>query len=425
MSTIADIKALEVLDSRGNPTVMVTVSLQDGSTGKAIVPSGASTGTLEAVELRDKDPKRYEGKGVLTAASHAQGIIRENLLGKCVLDQATIDKIMIEVDGTPNKSNLGANAILAVSLAVARSAAHHLQIPLYEYIGGKTATRLPCPMINIINGGAHADNPLDFQEFMIRPVGASCFHEAVRMGAEVFHTLKNLLKKAGYSTSVGDEGGFAPKIASPTAALDFILQAIEKTGYEPGKDLTLAIDFAASEYFEDGLYIEKKKKLAQESFYKKTPLEMIDFLEELLQKYPIDSIEDPLAENDGDNWVLLTKRLGHKVQIVGDDIFVTNPKIFREGIEKKIGNSILIKLNQIGTLSETLTTIAIAKEHGYTFIPSHRSGETEDTTLADLAVATGSGQIKTGSLSRSERVAKYNRLLEIERKLSHSARFGK
>lgn len=425
MSKIKRIHALEVLDSRGNPTLEVCVETTSGCIGKALVPSGASTGEHEAIELRDQDPKRYFGKGVLKAVQHVKGPLQELLQGKEVFDQKAIDQEMIRFDGTANKSNMGANAILGISLAVAKAAALEKKIPLYRYLGGHQAHLLPCPMMNILNGGAHADSSLDFQEFMIRPIGAPSFKEALRMGTEVFHTLKKLLKSHQYSTSIGDEGGFAPLLPSHESALDFIIQAIEKAGYRPGKEITIALDCAASEFYDPASkgYIEKKKKDQGHPFATLTRDQHVDQLVSLCKKYPIDSIEDGMDQNDWEGWVTLTKKLPD-LQIVGDDLFVTNPRFLQKGIDQKAGNAILIKLNQIGTLSETLDTIDLAKKHGYRFIISHRSGETEDTTLADLAVATSSGQIKTGSLCRTDRVAKYNRLLEIEDELGKDAVFA-
>lgn len=425
MSLIRDVHALEVLDSRGNPTLEVVVRTEKGSIGKAMVPSGASTGEHEAVELRDQDPLRYYGKGVLKAVSHVNGPIKHLLLGRNAQDQHTLDQELIALDGTNNKSKLGANAILGASLAIAKAAATDLNIPLYQYLGKKDGHILPCPMINILNGGAHADNVLDFQEFMIRPIGAPTFKEAVRMGAEVFHTLKKLLSKNRYSTSVGDEGGFAPQIASHEIALDFLLQAIELAGFSPGKDISLALDCAASELYDShtGLYVETKKKQKNMPFLSRTAEEQVEYLASLCQKYPIDSIEDGMDQNDWQGWKLLTQKL-HHIQIVGDDLFVTNPVFLQKGIEQKTANAILIKLNQIGTLSETLQTIELAQKNNYRCIISHRSGETEDTTLADIAVATSAKQVKTGSLSRTDRVAKYNRLLEIEDELGQSAIYG-
>ncbi len=421
MKTIQSIHALEILDSRGNPTLEVILRGSDGSVGKAAVPSGASTGEHEAVELRDGDKKRYLGKGVLKAVANVNGPLTKLLMGRDLLDQKGIDHLMIQADGTPNKAHFGANAILGISLAAAKAAAASQKQPLYRYLGGPSATHLPVPMMNILNGGAHADNLLDFQEFMI---GASSFREAVRWGAEVFHTLKGLLKKEGFSTSVGDEGGFAPALPSNEAALDLIVQSIEKAGFAPGKEITIALDPAASEFYDPSahLYLEKKKKERGLSFANRSTSEQIDYLEELCAKYPIDSIEDGLDQNDWKGWQAFTAQMGKKLQIVGDDLFVTNAKFLQKGIDLKAANAILIKVNQIGTLTETLETIALAKQHGYATIISHRSGETEDTTIADLCVATSAGQIKTGSLSRSDRVAKYNRLLEIEDELESSPR---
>lgn len=416
MSYIRSVKGREILDSRGNPTVEVEITTDQNISVKASVPSGASTGENEALELRDGDPQYYFGKGVLKAVSNVNGPIAQLLLGEHVCEQERLDHLMLKGDGTENKSHFGANAILGTSLALSRAGALTAKLPLYRYIGGTHAHILPCPMINIINGGAHADNTLDFQEFMIRPIGAATFKEAVRWGAEVFHTLKNLLKKEGHIVAVGDEGGFAPHLKSNEEALDFIITAITKAGYRPGKDISLALDCAASEFFNKGThrYVEKKKKQRGEEFIERTSEQQIDYLDQLCQKYPIDSIEDGLAEWDWTGWQLLTQRLGHRIQLVGDDIFVTNPKFLRKGIEMGIGNAILIKVNQIGTLSETLETIRLAQTHGYATIISHRSGETEDSFIADIAVASNAGQIKTGSLSRSDRVAKYNRLLTIE-----------
>lgn len=404
----------EVLDSRGNPTIEVECFLSDGSHGKACVPSGASTGSREALELRDND-SRYMGKGVLKAVENVNKLIAPALVGRSPFDQREIDLTMIEMDGTENKSKIGANAILGVSMAVLKAAANSLGIPLYRYIGGLTARTLPVPFMNVINGGVHADNPLDIQEFMIVPAGAPTFREALRYGAETFHTLKKILKSRGQVTSVGDEGGFAPQITSTEEALDILMEAIEKAGYKPGKDIYLALDSAASEFYTDGKYKFEGKTLSSE--------EMIDIYDRLISRYPIISLEDPLAEEDWEGWELITKRLGERIQIIGDDIFVTNTRIFREGIRRKIANSILIKLNQIGTVSETIDTINLAYKAGYTAVVSHRSGETEDTTIADFAVGMGTGMIKTGSLSRSERIAKYNRLLEIEEELGKDAVF--
>jgi enolase len=412
MSKIKSIHALEILDSRGNPTVEAIVATDTGFTGKAAVPSGASTGEHEAVELRDKDKKRYGGKGVLKAVSHINGTLAKLLIGQNVWEQEKLDKLMIECDGTSNKSRLGANAILGVSLAAAKAGAAAKKIPLYRYLGGEKAHLLPIPMMNVINGGAHADNDLEFQEFMIRPQGAPTFREAVRWGAEVFHVLKALLKEKGHIVSVGDEGGFAPRLKSHEQALDFLLKAIKKAGYKAGPEISIAIDCAASEYYD----AKKKKYLGMSLPH------YLKYLKKLCKEYPISSIEDPLDQNDWEGWRQLTAEL--PIQVVGDDIFVTNPIFLQKGIKMKVANAILIKPNQIGTLTETLQTIALAKKAGYATILSHRSGETEDTTIADLAVATSAGQIKTGSLSRSDRVAKYNRLLEIEDELDENALFN-
>jgi len=418
MSEIVDVYAREILDSRGNPTLEVEVFLESGAFGRAAVPSGASTGEREAMELRDGDKSRYLGKGVLKAVDNVNNVIAEEVIGMEADDQVGIDMKMIELDGTEFKTNLGANAILGVSLAVAKAAAEESGQPLYKYIGGANARELPLPMMNIINGGSHADNNVDIQEFMIMPAGASSFKEALQMGAEIFHTLKSVLKSKGYSTAVGDEGGFAPNLKSNEEALEVIMEAIVKAGYKPGEDVLLALDVAASELFADGKYT-----LENEMQKVKSAVEMVNFYEDLVNRYPIISIEDGLAENDWDGWKLMTERLGSRIQIVGDDLFVTNPKILQEGIQKGIANSILIKLNQIGTLTETLEAIEMAKRAGYTTVISHRSGETEDTTLADLAVAVNSGQIKTGSLCRTDRVAKYNQLLRIEDELDSTSRF--
>jgi enolase len=418
MSEIVDIYAREILDSRGNPTLEVDVFLESGAFGRASVPSGASTGEREALELRDGDTARYLGKGVLKAVDNVNNEIADELIGMEADDQVGIDMRMIELDGTEYKSKLGANAILGVSLAVAKAAADEAGQSLYKYIGGAGARELPLPMMNIINGGAHADNNVDIQEFMIMPAGARNFAEALRMGAEIFHALKSVLKGKGYNTSVGDEGGFAPNLKSNEEALEVIMEAIVKAGYKPGEDVLLALDVASSELFRDGVYT-----LENEAQKTKSAAEMVDFYENLVNKYPIISIEDGMAENDWDGWKLLTERLGKRIQIVGDDLFVTNPKILKEGIQKGIANSILIKLNQIGTLTETLEAIEMAKRAGYTTVISHRSGETEDTTLADLAVAVNAGQIKTGSLCRTDRVAKYNQLLRIEEELDSTALF--
>jgi enolase len=416
MPIIYDVFAREVLDSRGNPTVEVDVTLESGVSGRAIVPSGASTGEREALELRDGDPKRYKGKGVLRAVDNVNNIIAPEIEGIDVIDQAYIDDLLIEMDGTENKSNLGANAILGVSMACARAAAEYVDLPLYQYIGGIRGRELPVPMMNVINGGAHAQNSLDVQEFMIVPAGAENFSEALRMGTEVFHTLKGILKDKGYSTGVGDEGGFAPQIKSTKEALDTLMVAIEKAGYKPGKDILLALDVAASELYKKGKYH------IDGNVWDSTKL--IGFYDSLIKKYPIISIEDGFAENDWKGWTAFTEQCTSRIQIIGDDVFVTNPKIFMDGIKKGVANSILIKLNQIGTVTETLTTIELAKRAGYTCVISHRSGETEDTFIADLAVATNAGQIKTGSASRSERIAKYNQLLRIEEGLGDLAIFG-
>lgn len=419
MSGIAEIRAREILDSRGNPTVEVDVALESGARGRAAVPSGASTGTREALELRDGDRKRYLGKGVRKAVANVHKILAPALLGKDAADQVAVDRAMIALDGTPNKGKLGANAILGVSLAVAKAAADEAKLPLYRYLGGANAHELPVPQMNVINGGAHADNNLDLQEFMIVPAGAPTFAEALRMAAEVFHTLKALLKKKSLNTAVGDEGGFAPNLGSNEEALALIVEAIEMAGYKPGRDLALALDAAASEFYENGRYVMKGEAQAQRSSE-----DMIKYYENLIRRYPILSIEDGLGEQDWKGWKMLTERLGDRVQLVGDDIFVTNPEIFAKGIAEGLGNSILIKLNQIGTLTETLETIEMAKRAGYTAVVSHRSGETEDVTIADLAVGLSAGQIKTGSLSRTDRTAKYNRLLRIEEELGTAARYA-
>ena len=423
MSKIEKIVAREVLDSRGNPTVEVDVTLESGVVGRASVPSGASTGENEAIELRDGDKKRYLGKGVLKAVKNVNEVIAPALIGECALQQRKIDKAMIALDGTKTKSNLGANAILGVSLAVAKAAAIYLDMPLYRYIGGTNAYTLPVPMMNIINGGSHSDAPIAFQEFMIRPVGACCFREGLRMGAEVFHSLKAVLKSKGLSTAVGDEGGFAPTLAGGTEeALESILLAIKNAGYEPGKDVMIGLDCAASEFYKDGVYDYTKFEGANAK--KRTSAEQVDYLAELAANYPIDSIEDGMAEGDWDGWKLLTDKLGKKIQLVGDDLFVTNVEYLKKGIDMGCANSILIKVNQIGSLTETLDAIEMAHRAGYTSVTSHRSGETEDATIADIAVATNSGQIKTGSLSRSDRMAKYNQLLRIEEELGDLAAYG-
>lgn len=419
---IKSIKGREVLDSRGNPTVEVDVVLESGVIGRAAVPSGASTGENEALELRDGDKGRYLGKGVLKAVDNINNIIAPALTGYCVLEQRAIDHKMLELDGTKTKSKLGANAILGVSLAVAKAAAAHLNIPLYRYIGGTNTYTLPVPMMNIINGGSHSDAPIAFQEFMIRPVGAPSFREGLRMGTEVFHALKKVLHDRGLSTAVGDEGGFAPALDGTEDALNSILKAIEVAGYVPGKDVMIGLDCASSEFYKDGVYDYTKFEGAKG--VKRTREEQIAYLEELVTKYPIDSIEDGMSENDWDGWKKLTARIGDRCQLVGDDLFVTNVEFLSKGIETACGNSILIKVNQIGSLSETLDTIEMAHRHGYTTVTSHRSGETEDATIADIAVATNSGQIKTGSLSRSDRMAKYNQLLRIEEELGALAVYG-
>lgn len=412
----------EVLDSRGNPTVEVDVTLASGVVGRAAVPSGASTGENEAIELRDGDKGRYLGKGVLKAVANINDVIAPALIGMSALKQRDIDLKMIALDGTKTKSNLGANAILGVSLAVAKAAANYLDLPLYRYIGGTNTFALPVPMMNIINGGSHSDAPIAFQEFMIRPVGAPSFREGLRMGAEVFHSLKKVLHDRNLSTAVGDEGGFAPTLDGTEDALESILKAIEKAGYTPGKDVTIALDCASSEFYKDGVYDYSKFEGA--TGVKRTSAEQAEFLAELVSKYPIDSIEDGMAEGDWDGWKLLTDKIGSKCQLVGDDLFVTNVEYLKKGIELGCANSILIKVNQIGTLSETLDAIEMAHRHGYTSVTSHRSGETEDATIADIAVATNSGQIKTGSLSRSDRMAKYNQLLRIEEELGSLAVYG-
>ena len=428
---IEKIHAREILDSRGNPTVEVEVTLENGVMGRAAVPSGASTGENEALELRDGDKERYLGKGVLKAVENVNKVIAPALKGDCVLEQRAIDYKMLAIDGTPTKSKLGANAILGVSLACAQAAAKALNIPLYRYIGGCNAYTLPVPMMNIVNGGAHSAAPIAFQEFMIRPVGASSEREAIRMGAEVFHNLAKLLKARGLSTAVGDEGGYAPNFDGIEDALDTIVEAIKKAGYEPGKDVKIAMDCAASEFAtcENGKWYYDYRQLKNGA--KKDPNgkklsadEQIAYLEELITKYPIDSIEDGLDENDWDNWVKLTEKIGNRCQLVGDDLFVTNTKFLEKGIKMGAANSILIKVNQIGSLTETLEAIEMAHRHGYTTVTSHRSGETEDTTIADIAVATNSGQIKTGSLSRTDRMAKYNQLIRIEEELGDTAKYG-
>ena len=418
MTNIGAIIGREVLDSRGNPTVEAEVQLASGTIGRAIVPSGASTGEHEAVELRDGDNARFLGKGVLKAVENVNGEIADALANFDAYDQRALDQKMIELDGTENKGRLGANAILAVSMAAARAAAAEYGLPLYRYLGGAGANTLPTPMMNILNGGAHADNNVDFQEFMVMPVGAPSFSEALRWGVEVFHTLKGVLKKRGYNTAVGDEGGFAPSVKSNVEAIDVVLEAIQQAGYKPGEEIAIALDPAASEFYQDGKYVFKKSDKSA-----KSSDDMVKFWAKWVNDYPIVSLEDGLSEEDWDGWQNLTKELGGKIQLVGDDIFVTNIQIFGEGIEKGIANSILIKLNQIGTVSETLDAIDLGRRNGYTSVISHRSGETEDTFIADLAVATGAGQIKTGSASRTDRIAKYNQLLRIEEELGNSARF--
>ncbi|WP_119288157.1 phosphopyruvate hydratase [Azohydromonas sediminis] len=417
MSAIVDIVGREILDSRGNPTVECDVLLESGTMGRAAVPSGASTGSREAIELRDGDKGRYLGKGVLRAVEHINTEISEAVLGLDASEQAFLDKTLIDLDGTDNKGRLGANAMLAVSMAVARAAAEESGLPLYRYFGGMGGMQLPVPMMNVINGGAHANNSLDLQEFMIVPVGAPSFREAVRYGAEVFHALKKIIDAKGMSTAVGDEGGFAPSVASHEAAIQLILEAIDKAGYEAGTQIAIALDCAASEFHKDGKYVLEGEGLTLE------PAAWIDMLAAWVDKYPIVSIEDGMGEGDWDGWKLLTERLGRKVQLVGDDLFVTNTKILKEGIERGIANSILVKINQIGTLTETFAAIEMAKRAGYTAVISHRSGETEDSTIADIAVGTNAGQIKTGSMSRSDRIAKYNQLLRIEEDLGDVARY--
>lgn len=417
MTEIINVNAREILDSRGNPTVEVDLVLACGAKGRAAVPSGASTGTREALEMRDNSPHRYSGKGVLNAVTNVNEVIAPEIIGFDAMDQAGLDRTMIDIDGTENKSRLGANAILGVSMAAARAAANAAGISLFRHIGGITARVLPVPMMNVINGGAHAPNNLDIQEFMIVPYGSTSVVEAIRMGAETFHCLKGILNKAGLNTAVGDEGGFAPNLKSNEEALEFIVNAIETAGYRPGKDIGIALDAAASEFYKNGKYLfaSEGKELSAE--------ELVDYYESLCSKFPLCSIEDGLAEQDWANWQMMTKRLGQEIQIVGDDIFVTNPDIFKKGISEEIGNSILIKLNQIGTVTETLDTILMAKTSGYTTVISHRSGETEDSFIADLAVAVNSGQIKTGSMSRSDRIAKYNQLIRIEEELGVGALF--
>ena len=423
MSEIVDVNAREILDSRGNPTLEVDIILDSGATGRAAVPSGASTGVNEALELRDGDKNRYLGKGCQKAVDNVNDIIAPAIIGMDAIDQAGIDNTMLELDGTDTKSKLGANAMLGVSLSIAHAAADELGIPLFRYIGGTNAKALPVPMMNIINGGSHSDAPIAFQEFMIRPVGASNFKEGLRCGAEVFHALKAIIKQKGLSTAVGDEGGFAPNFSGGTEeALDSIMQAIKDAGYEPGKDVTIALDCAASEFFEDGVY--NYAKFEGDSGISRTPSEQTDYLSELIDAYPIDSIEDGMNEEDWEGWKLLTDKIGQKCQLVGDDLFVTNVKFLSRGISEGCGNSILIKVNQIGTLSETLDAIEMDHKAGFTAVVSHRSGETSDNTIADIAVATNAGQIKTGSLSRSDRISKYNQLLRIEEMLGSDSRYG-
>ena len=428
MTTITDVNAREILDSRGNPTVEVEVYLESGAFGRAAVPSGASTGENEALELRDGDESRYLGKGVLKAVDNVNKKIADEIIEMDAVDQIGIDRVIIELDGTPAKSNLGANAILGVSLAVAHAAANALDLPLFRYLGGTNAKILPVPMMNIINGGAHSDAPIDFQEFMIRPVGADSFREGLRMGTEIFHALKGELKKRGLSTAVGDEGGFAPSLSGVEEAIEVIMTSIENAGYKPGRkdgggEVSLALDVASSEFYQNTEYVFSKS--AKDGTPKrKSSKEMVDYLEELINKYPIDSIEDGMAESDWEGWRLLTERVGSKCQLVGDDLFVTNVKYLHRGISERCGNSILIKVNQIGTLSETLDAIDMAHKSGFSTVISHRSGETEDATIADIAVATNAGQIKTGSLSRSDRIAKYNQLLRIEEILEENALYG-
>jgi len=418
MTVIIDVHARQILDSRGNPTVEVDVTLEDGSLGRAAVPSGASTGAHEAVELRDGDKAKYLGKGVLKAVEAVNGEILDAIGGMDAEEQVLIDETMLELDGTPNKSRLGANAILGVSLAVAKAAADAVALPLYRYVGGTQARVLPVPMMNIINGGAHADNPIDFQEFMIMPVGAESIAEAVRMGSEIFHTLKKGLKDAGHNTNVGDEGGFAPNLPSAEAALDFIMKSIESAGYKPGQDIVIGLDCASTEFFKNGTYDYEGEG------QKRNPQQQAEYLARLVSSYPIHSIEDGMAEDDWEGWKILTDLIGSKCQLVGDDLFVTNVTRLSEGIRKGVGNSLLVKVNQIGSLTETLAAVDMAHRAGYTAVMSHRSGETEDSTIADLAVATNCGQIKTGSLARSDRLAKYNQLIRIEEELGSQARYA-
>jgi len=418
LTSITEIRGRQVLDSRGNPTVEAEVFLDGGASARAIVPSGASTGEHEAVELRDGDKLHYLGKGVLKAVANVNTEIAEALTGADAADQRNIDARLIDLDGTPNKGRLGANAILAVSMAAARASARACELPLYRYLGGAAANTLPTPMMNILNGGAHADNNVDFQEFMVMPVGAPSFSEALRWGVEVFHTLKGVLKRRGYNTAVGDEGGFAPSVKSNVEAIEVVLEAIQQAGYKPGAEIAIALDPAASEFYQDGKYVFKKSDKSA-----KSSEDMVNYWAKWAKDYPIVSLEDGLAEDDWDGWALLTKALGDSIQLVGDDLFVTNVKRLQEGIDKGVGNSILIKVNQIGTVSETLDSIDLARRNGYTSVISHRSGETEDTFIADLAVATGAGQIKTGSASRTDRIAKYNQLLRIEEALGGAGRF--
>ena len=422
MPIITEIKAREVLDSRGNPTIEVDVYTESGAFGRGMVPSGASTGEHEAVELRDGDKSRYLGKGVLKAVENVNTTIAEEIVGLDVRAQETIDKALIDLDGTPNKGNLGANAILGVSIAVARAAAQYSGLPLYQYLGGFSATLLPVPMMNIVNGGSHSSAPIAFQEFMVFPTGAPSFKEALRWGTEIFHALKDILDGRGLTTAVGDEGGFAPEFTGTEDAIETIIEAIEKAGLKPGEDVYLGFDIAASEFYEEGVY--NYAKFESDDAPKRTPEEQVDYLEELVNKYPIISIEDGMDENDWDGWKVLTERLGDRVQLVGDDLFVTNTEKLAQGIETDTSNSILIKVNQIGTLSETFAAIDMAKKANFTNVISHRSGETEDTTIADIAVATNAGQIKTGSASRSDRMAKYNQLLRIEEQLGETARYA-
>ncbi|MEW1723319.1 phosphopyruvate hydratase [Streptomyces sp. NPDC093109] len=418
MTAITGITGREIIDSRGNPTVEVDITLEDGSFGRAAVPSGASTGAREAVELRDADPARFHGKGVRRAVAAVNGEIAAAVRGREAEDQGGLDTALIDLDGTAGKARLGANALLGVSLAAAKAASAAHRLPLYRYVGGVDASLLPVPMMNIINGGAHADNPLDFQEFMIAPVGAASFAEAVRMGSEVFHTLRRDLRSAGHSTGVGDEGGFAPELRTADEALEFVVAAIERTGYEPGVDITLVMDPASSEFYRDGVYDYTGEGV------RRTPEEHVEHLAGLVARHPVVSVEDPMAEDDFDGWRLLMARLGDRCQLTGDDVFCTNEALLRDGIRDGIANSVLVKVNQIGTLTETLATVSTAHRAGYTVVMSHRSGETEDTTIADLAVATGCGQIKTGSLSRSDRTAKYNQLIRIEEELGDRARYA-